>query len=529
MTTTGNLADFRSLRRAWFEDVTQQLSRLLERLSPEIHSAIPDDLGPRDLLAATALARTAQADMERQEIAYVAGDLVRLAGGRGARHPQRVAEVEALWTALREPTIPLLHSWWREPLGEGLLAYWAHSRAASVGWPQVHKELRERWSVDSDGIWRRDLGPAHGPDDGDWSGYFAYLETHTHGQEAQFARMLLTRFDGLAEEIDAFTSECAAELAAAPHLALVHAERRLAESLTTVVEGNLEAGGDDLPDDLHSAMQEIVRTGRSYLEWLEGEFLPHLTPLERAHLSLDSPEAARIEAYLQRYTQIWCAPGDPALPTPVFTEEDYAPLKPAERPHSIVPEWMGAVAKAYAEAGPLGWTGTVGSQPWWLYVADAGLESAAAMRFKHDGQVRIGHRTLDDPHDMLVGFPQNDPDAHNLHMRFRYDEDDAHQMCELLILSRAGRTQLGFLVRDASGAYRMLRAVSVPLPEALREAMQDKALRRLDSMTGGDPRVLAKLIEPEPTPQAFEDDEVDEDESAGLLDGGLFPRGDTLF
>lgn len=190
---------------------------------------------------------------------------------------------------------------------------------------------------------------------------------------------------------------------------------------------------------------------------------------------------------------------------------------------------MGAVAKAYAEAGPLGWTGTVGSQPWWLYVADAGLESAAAMRFKHDGQVRIGHRTLDDPHDMLVGFPQNDPDAHNLHMRFRYDEDDAHQMCELLILSRAGRTQLGFLVRDASGAYRMLRAVSVPLPEALREAMQDKALRRLDSMTGGDPRVLAKLIEPEPTPQAFEDDEVDEDESAGLLDGGLFPRGDTLF
>lgn len=190
------------------------------------------------------------------------------------------------------------------------------------------------------------------------------------------------------------------------------------------------------------------------------------------------------------------------------------------------------VAKVFSEAGQHGWTGTVGSQPWWLYVVEGGLESAAALRFKHDGAVRIGHRTLDDPHDMLVGFPATDPDAQNLIMRFRYDVDDAHQMCELLILSRTGRAQLGFLVRDASGAYRMLRMVSVALPPALRESMRGKALQALDAMTGGDVRRLAGLIAPQPDAadaSVGTAQKVAEAEQAALFDDGLFPRGDTLF
>jgi hypothetical protein len=541
MAVTQTSSSFQRLRRKWFEDTTESLAILLEQLSPDIAHAVPDDLGPYDLVAATVLARTAQADTERQEIAFVAGDLVRLAGQRGVRAPERVGEVEALWLALRRPTEPLLHSWWREPLGDGLLARWAETRAEALGWPRVHQELRERWSIDSDGIWRRGLVASEVPGDDDWCGYFAYLEAHTHGREAEFARILVTRWDGLAEEIDAYASECAAELAAVPHLMLVHRERALAEALTTVVEGNLEAGGETLPPDLRANSEAIRDAGRAYLRWLRDEFIPGLTPLERAHLALDSPEAARCEAYLRQYTEIWCPPNDSALPTPVFTEEDYISLKAAERPRVAAPAWMSMVAKVFSADTQFGWTGTVGSQPWWLYTVEGGLESAAALRFKHDGQVRIGHRTTDDPHDMLVGFPGTDPDAQNLVMRFRYDEDDPHQMCELLILSRTGRAQLGFLVRGAGGEYRMLRMVSVALPPALREAMQAKALGRLDAMTGGDMSALAALITPEPdtpapsatgSPQPQpEPDEDGEDENEGLAPfaDGLFPREDTLF
>ncbi|MEU4083111.1 hypothetical protein [Streptomyces aureus] len=532
MVAPTNSGKFRSLRRRWFEDLTEDLAIRLERLSPAIAEALPEDLGPYDLVAATVLARLAQTDMERQEIAYVAGDLVRLSGARGVHDPQRVGEVEDLWLALRNPSARLLQSWWREPLGEGLLARWAQTRAEKVGWPRVHQELRERWGVDSDGIWRRGLVPEEGPGEDDWCGYFEYLKAHTLGREAEFARIVLTQFDGLAEEIEAYATECAAELASVSHLMLVHREYTLAEALTTVIEGNLEAGGDTLPPDLRANSESIRDTGHAYLRWLKDEFVPRLTPLERAHLALDSPEAARCGAYLRQYSAIWCADGDPALPTLVFTEEDYAPLKPAERPRAVAPDWMGMVAEVFSEAGQHGWTGTVGSQPWWLYVVEGGLESAAALRFKQDGAVRIGHRTLDDPHDMLVGFPATDPDAQNLIMRFRYDEDDAHKMCELLVLSRTGRAQLGFLVRDATGAYRMLRTVSVALPPALRENMRGKALRALDAMTGGDVRKLGVLIAPwadadlaaADTPQ-----EVVEAEQTTLFDDGLFPRGDTLF
>ncbi|MFJ7259071.1 hypothetical protein ACIQV2_02690 [Streptomyces globosus] len=532
MTTTGNLIDFRSMRRDWFEAVARHLSGLLRELSPEIHSAVPGDLGPRELLAATALARIAQADTERQDIGHAAGDLVRLTGARGTHSPERVGEVEALWTRLRGGTVPLLHSWWREPLGEGLLAYWANTRAGSVGWPQVHKELRERWGVDSDGIWRRGLGPGQGPEERDWRGYFEFLAERLPGRQVEFTHMLLTRTPGLAEEIDAFTAECGAELMVVPHLALVHRERRLAEALTTVVQGNLDQVDEGAPDhEFESALRSIRDTGLAYLQWLEDRFIPELTPLERAHLALNSAEAARAEAYLREYARAWCAPGMPALPTPVFTEEDFAPLKPAERPQAVAPQWMGRLGDVLATTGQLGWTGVVGSQPWWLYVAEAGLESAAALRFKHDGQVRIGHRTLDDPHDMLVGFPPTDPDAQNLIMRFGYDEDDAHQMCELLVLACAGRTHLGFLVRDARGAFRVLRTVSVPIPPPLREAMRAKALHQLDALTGVDAGVLAKLIAPEPEtpPAAPAATAAPEDGAEEWRDGGLFPRSDTLF
>lgn len=113
------MSRFRTLRRAWFDEIAEELAWLLEDLSPAVASAVPKDLGPRTLVSATVLARVAQADMECQEIAFVAGDLVRLAGEQGVRAPERVEEVEELWTALREPTVPLLRSWWREPLGEG--------------------------------------------------------------------------------------------------------------------------------------------------------------------------------------------------------------------------------------------------------------------------------------------------------------------------------------------------------------------------------------------------------------------------
>lgn len=63
---------FRSLRRRWFEDRTEELAIRLEHLSPAIAGNLPEDLGPYDLVAATVLTRLAQADMERQEIAYVA-------------------------------------------------------------------------------------------------------------------------------------------------------------------------------------------------------------------------------------------------------------------------------------------------------------------------------------------------------------------------------------------------------------------------------------------------------------------------
>ncbi|MGW3934900.1 hypothetical protein [Streptomyces phaeochromogenes] len=528
------MSRFRTLRRAWFDEIAEELVWLLEDLSPAVADAVPKDLGPRNLVSATVLARVAQADMECQEIAFVAGDLVRLAGVQGVRAPERVEEVEELWTALREPTVPLLRSWWRESLGEGLLAHWAEIRAEEVGWTRVHQELRERWSLDSDGIWRRGLMPVEAPD-GEWRGFFFdHLEAVTSGQEAAYARMLVTRWPSLAEEIEAFASEKADELAAVPHLDLVHRERALADALTAVAAGNLEQGGGELPADLRAVLRSIRDTGKSYLAWLDGEFTERLTPLERAHLALGAADAARCEAYLRQYADIWCAPESGTLPTPVFTEEDYAPLKPAERPRAVAPEWMAMVAKVYSEDAQFGWTGTVGSQPWWLYVAESGIESAAAMRFKRDGQVRIGHRTLDDPHDMLVGLPPDDPHAQNLIMRFRYDVEDPHEMCELLVLARAGRVRLGFLVRDAGGGFRVLRVVSVPMPPALREAMRGKALRALDAMTGADPRKLAVLIAPEAGgPVAGEPGESpaeDVDDAWGeAVDGGLFPRGDTLF
>ncbi|MEO3976466.1 hypothetical protein [Streptomyces sp. CAU 1734] len=533
MTNWGNTSDFHTERRAWFAGVARDLARLLRELAPEIDSAIPDDLGPRDLVAATVIARVAQADMERQEIADVAGDLVRLAGAHGHHAPERVSEVEALWLALREPTLPLLNAWWREPAGEGLLAHWAWTRAEEAGWSRIHRELRERWSLDSDDIWRRGLMAPATPDHDAFEGFLAFLEARTDGREADFARTMLANWDGLDEEIEAYADECAAELGAVPHLLLVHRERVLAESLATVMEGNLANGRGDFPPDLRTAAEAILHLGREYGRHLAEEFIPGLTPLERAHLDLGSAEDARCESFLRAFTDIWCAPGHPALSTAVFTEEDFAPLKPAERPRAIVPEWMGRIAEARSGSGQLGWTVTVGSQPWWLYTAEAGLESAAAMRFKQDGRVRIGHRTLEDPHDLLVGFPPEDPDANNLIMRFRYDEDDAHQLCELLVLARTGRAQLGFLVRDASGAYRMLRMVSVVLPPQLRTAMRAKALAGLNAMTDGDPNILARLIvlDPEPRPPGpvRGRSAEPEPEQEPLFDDGLFVPPGALF
>ncbi|MFD5303442.1 hypothetical protein [Streptomyces rochei] len=519
---------FEAERAVWFMSTYGAVAEVLEMLAPEVSHRMPDDLGPRRLVAATALARLAQMDAEGQESETAADFLERLYGGMSYAGERPLQEVLELWTALRQPTVSLLHAWWREPLAEGLLAFWAERRAESVGWKRVHAELRERWSVDTDGIWRRGLMPPEEERDG-WTGILEALDASAADpQAAHLARMFLTRLDGFADEVETYASERADDLARAPHLDHIHRMKCLAEALGSVAEGNRQA--IDLADasredaELHASLTEISRVADRYLAWVDKTFVPELTPLERALLDLGGADAQRADDYLQAYARVWCAPEVGAPDTPLFGEEEFAGLKAHERPDVPAPSWMaGGASRTRGSQFGVPWD--VASQPWWVYGVEAGLPSAAALRFKEDGAVRIGCRSLDEAHDLLVGFPAGHPDERTLVMRFRYADDDLLAMCHLLALSRVGRVRLAFLSPAHDGSWRVLRMVSVPVQGELCAAMRRKAVVELDRMTGAEPGKLQALLEADLSKATAPAEEP----PGTAVDGALFSPPDTLF
>ncbi|MGW3314378.1 hypothetical protein [Streptomyces fungicidicus] len=531
---------FEAQRAAWFMSTYGVVAELLDMVAPDVAALVPDDLGPKRLVAATALARLAQMDAECQESERAADFLERLSGGMAYEGERPLPAVLELWTALRQPTISLLHAWWREPLAEGLLAFWAERRAVSVGWQRVHAELRERWSVDTDGIWRRGLMPPERERDG-WSGFLEVLDAQAADpRAADLARMFLTRLDGFDDEVEAYASERAEDLARAPHLDQIHRMRCLAEALGSVAEGNraaLDAPGASREDaELRAALTEIGRVADRYLTWVDETFVPELTPLERALLDLGGADAQRADDYLQAYARVWCVPEVGSPDTPLFGEEEFAGLKAHERPEVQAPSWM-AQGVSRIRGSQLGVPWSVGSQPWWVYPVEAGLPSAAALRFKEDGAVRIGCRSLDEAHDFLVGFPAGDPDERTLVMRFQYADDDLLSMCHLLALSRTGRARLAFLNPAHDGSWRILRMVGVPVQDELRVAMRRKAVTELDRMTGGAPGKLQALLDADlseaaavSTGGAPRREAAPEKEAWGEpMDGALFSPPDTLF
>ncbi|MDX2817725.1 hypothetical protein PV410_35225 [Streptomyces sp. PA03-5A] len=528
---------FEAERATWFMSTYGAVAEVLDEIAPEVAALVPDDLGPRRLVAAMALARLAQMDAEGQESATAADFLERLSGGMAYNGKRPLDAVLDLWAKLRRPTIPLLHAWWRDPLAEGLLAFWAERRAASVGWARVHAELRERWSVDTDGIWRRGLMPPE-EERGGWVGILEALDVDAEDpRSADLARMLLTRLDGFADEIEAYASERARDLAAAPHLDHIHRMKCLAESLGEVAKGNRRAleGPGATPEDarLRASLAEISAVAERYRDWVDKSFVPGLTPLERVLLELGGAQAQRADDYLQAYARVWCVPGMGAPDTPLFGEEEFAGLKASERPEIPAPLWM-AQAASRMRGSQFGLAWDVASQPWWAYGVEAGLPSAATLRFKEDGEVRIGCRSLDEAHDLLVGFPAGHPDERTLVMRVQYADDDLLGMCHLLALSRTGRARLAFLTPAPGGNWRVLRTVSVPVQGELRAAMGRKAVAELDRHTGGDPGRLQDLLQSDlevaaaaadvPPPQTPEGDTWDES-----VDGALFSPPNTLF
>ncbi|KNE83490.1 MULTISPECIES: hypothetical protein [Streptomyces] len=527
---------FEAERAEWFTSTYGVVADVLDMIAPDVAAFVPDDLGPRRLVAATALARLAQMDAECQESGLVADFLERLSGGMSYEGQRPLPAVLDLWTALRRPTISLLHSWWREPLAEGLLAFWAERRAESVGWARVHAELRERWSVDTDGIWRRGLMPPEGERDG-WVGFLETLDAEAGDPgAAHLVRMFLTRLDGFADEAETFAAERADDLARAPHLDHIHRMRCLAESVGAVAEANRAAlDGPGLSRDdveLRATLTDISRVADHYLTWVAKTFVPELTPLERALLDLGGADAQRADDYLQAYARVCCVPEAGAPDTPLFGEEEFAGLKAHERPDLSAPRWM-AQGASRIRGSQRGLAWDVGSQPWWIHPVEAGLPSAAALRFKEDGAVRMGCRSLDEAHDFLVGFPAGHPDERTLVMRFQYADDEPLAMCHLLALSRAGRARLVFLTPAHDGGWRVLRMVSVPVQGELRAAMRRKAVAELDRMTGGDPGGLAALLEADMASAATGDAEpreaATEDSAAETIDGALFSPPDTLF
>ncbi len=310
----------------------------------------------------------------------------------------------------------------------------------------------------------------------------------------------------------------------------------LAEALGTVAEGNRAALGDGRlrgeEAGLAHTLEEIAQLAGSYLRWVREDFVPMLTPLERALLELGGSAAQHADDYLQAYARVWCAPEMGALDTPLLAKTDFAGVSEQELPDLTAPDWMGAAWDLFANTGE-GMTGAVASQPWWLHPVTPGFSSEAALRFKQDGRVRIGCRSLEEVNRLIVGLPPETSTEQDLPMVFPYADDDLLALCHLLVLSRTGRARLAFLTPARGDEWNVLRMVSVPVPEQLRTAMREKAVAGLDRMTGADPGVLERLLRA-PLDAAIAEygigDNVPGDESEpDIFDDGLFAPPGTLF
>ncbi|MEU2659671.1 hypothetical protein ABZ615_30670 [Streptomyces sp. NPDC007325] len=526
---------FEASRASWFMATYGSVAEALDLLSPEIAAMIPDDLGPKRLVAATVLAQLAQMDTQGQTPETAADFLERLSGGMAYQGERPFAAVLELWGALRQPTISLLHAWWRVPLGEGLLAFWAERRAAATGWARVHAELRERWSIDTDQIWRRNLSGAE--EAIHWCGFFEALDANVADpNHARLGRALLTGFDGLEEEIEQMASERGAALAHAPHLDHIHRMRCLATGIGEVARLNADGLGSVglSPEerDLKAALTDIHRVAELYSDWVHKTFIPGLTALERALLDLGGAEAQKADAYLDAFAEVMCGPAMGAPDTPVFGEVDFAGLAPHERPDVPAPRWMALAADALA-GSPYGAAMDAASQPWWVFAVEAGLMSAAALEFKNDGAVRIGCIDAESVHEPIVRFPAGHPYERTLAMCFRYDEDDPLSMCHLLALSRTKRARLAFLAQGRGG-WKVLRLVGIPVQDELAAMMGRKAIAELDRLTGRSPERLRLHLEDLVGSHAAKgrkqkDKQQRAPEPAESVDGALFPLPDALF
>ncbi|MFE6103965.1 hypothetical protein ACFVQ4_28935 [Streptomyces laurentii] len=527
---------FEASRAGWFMTTYGSVAEVLDLLSPEIAAMIPDDLGPKRLVAATALAQLAQMDTQGQAPETAADFLERLSGGMAYQGERPFAAVLELWGALRKPTISLLHAWWRVPLGEGLLAFWADRRAAATGWSRVHAELRERWSIDTDQIWRRNLSGAE--ETHSWCGFFEALDANvTNPSHARLGRALLTGFDGLEQEIEQMASERGDALARAPHLDHVHRMRCLATGIGEVARLNADGLGSvglsPEDQDLKAALTDIHRVAELYSDWVHKTFAPGLTTLERALLDLGGEEAQKADAYLDAFAKVMCVPAVGAPDTPLFGEVDFAGLAPHERPDVPAPRWMSLAADALA-GSPLGAAMDAASQPWWVFAVESGLMSAAALEFKSDGAVRMGCVDAESVNDIIVRFPAGHPFERALAMRFQYDEDDPLSMCYLLALSRTGRARLAFLAQGRGG-WKVLRLVGLPVQDELAALMRRKAVAELDRLTGRSPERLRRHLKDFIGSHATLKNKKQKENPqrplapAESVDGALFPLPDALF
>ncbi|WP_328440601.1 hypothetical protein OHA71_32955 [Streptomyces sp. NBC_00444] len=529
---------------------------VLEEVAPELAKLIPDDLGDRNLVSAVLLARLALADVQTAQIGQAIEETGRVLGPLRAAPAELLRLVGDAWRELRcidHRDIEVVYgarlwSWELSDLHTGLLQYWAAERARELGrrftrrgeperpetgWPAVHRELRERWSLDSQTLWSGGFGPAPGPLD-DWE----TLAEHARGKGDPVTARFMVDLADTSEPVQNVLKNMKAHpfpYKGSAHLVSVWEQSALAHAIASLAEVSLQVNesspqGSLMPEDLQRTLLRSSVLGRGYQQFVVTDVMGRLTVLERTVIDRrKTPDMVREDQYLEQWIG-WLTPdrrNDRAVP--VDSEHLYALFPSTHRPAVTAPDWMAAVCDRRAAHGQVGWQGVLGTQLWWLYAIEGPDEIEAALQL-HSEYESVFRVALDQP-GTLVLAPAPDSDyADLLNMGFAYDSTRPEDMCRLLALARTGQVKLGFLVRDGRDVKpRMLRTIPVWIPAQLREAMTAHAMEALDGMVDGDPDALWDLLE---------DDSEDLDgsvespkgaPSSGEWDGAMFGRSDTLF
>ncbi|AXG81289.1 DUF2786 domain-containing protein [Streptomyces paludis] len=371
---------------------------------------------------------------------------------------------------LRSNELPVLRSWHAESVESLLLAEWFHERAGSVGAARAESELMYRWGLSE-------------PGEAVTRAVERAVQDHGLGTLAEFfgepdrddpTRIFSEGFFGqsyLAERMRDRTLRAGEILETAGHLTQLAEQRSWVKEFEEWIEDQQQWAEAPHAEQF---LEHIGTVLEAYSADVLDPVLDALSAVERGLVErVHDPEADIAELYLAEF-----------LDGPAVDEEQ--------------PSGNG-----------LSWRGMRGSLPVWFHVVTTPQERAAALAFTGVAAPPVVHIETDapgaeEPFQFPFDFGENEPDVlpgvldagewyPEPGIRLGYGRDDVVALCELLVLGQLGYARLEFLIRDASGALRVLRTVRAELPAGRGRVLAYAALRALSRLVSSPEQLASKL------------------------------------